>query len=175
MLLVLLPCFSSFFHIPSTCFTHCIHASLPSCWTNSACLHTLKLPFLKAFSSCFPLSSELFLALFPWPVFCGLSQVRDQPAEDGLAQDGLFSQPRGTTGQVLLQGALPCCCQPSRLALGQDHQLHTQGREGALLLDPGKTRNVVRDDAVDYPSPADTRAESQAPISRFILSVLALL
>lgn len=38
-----------------------------------------------------------------------------------------------------------------------------------------KGRNVVRDDAVDYPSPADTRVESQAPMSRFLFSVLALL
>lgn len=106
MLLVLLPSFSSFFHIPSTCFTLCTRASFPSCWTNSAYLHTLKLPFLKAF---FLLLASPYLLNYFQPfflVFCGVSQVRDQPAWDGLAQDGLPSQLCGTTGQVVPAGAL---------------------------------------------------------------------
>lgn len=133
MFLVLLPSFSSFCHIPTTYFTLCIHASFPSCWTNSAYLHTLKFTFFKSFSSCFPLSFELFSAPFPVPLF---SQVRDQPGQDGLAQDGLLSQPCGTRGRWS-PGWAVLCCPPGWLWVSSTSCTHWfpshMGREGALL------------------------------------------
>lgn len=88
--------------------------------------------------------------------------------------------PVAPQGRQSLQGALAMLLPALQAGFGSGAPAaHTgfllhMARAGALLLDLNKRRNVVRDGAVDYPSPADTRVESQAPISRYILSVLAL-
>lgn len=145
MLLVLLPSFSSLFHNPSTCLTLWICASFPSCWTNSAYLHTLKLPFLKASSSYFPLYFELFQ-----PFFLGLSSVVSPRLGTSLQScTGWAPLLCGTTGQVSLQGALAMLLPALQAGFGSGAPAaHTAfllhlAREGALLLLPSARRGML--------------------------------
>lgn len=173
MFLVLLPSFSSFFHIPTTYFTLCIHASFPSCWTNSAYLQHENWLSTKPF-----LLASLYLLNYFQPFFLGLSSpgLGTSLARMVLPRMDSSHSPVAPGAGGALAGL---CCPPGCLWVSSTSCTHWfpshMGREGALLPDPSKGRNVVRDDAVDYPSPADTRVESQAPMSRFLLSVLALL